>query len=226
MIALATGMCSAQNAPAQQPANASTAEPYRLQTGDDIEIKVFNIPELSQEVQVRPDGMISAQMVNDIPAAGVRPSDLAAQLAEKYSEYFNKPKVSVIVKSFANLKIFVGGEVARPGVMPLVGEMSALSAVIGAGGFRPTARKDQVVLVRNDGRGGRTVQVLNLKNPKDTTVASLMLQPFDILFVPESRISKVDQFVDQNIRQVLPGTLNGGFSYLTGNRSTVVTQVP
>jgi polysaccharide export outer membrane protein len=196
---------------------------YVLQSGDDLSIRVFHLPELDQAVRIRPDGKISLQVLNDIQAEGLTPNALAHELTTRYAEFFKEPKVAVIVTSFAEQKVFVGGEVGQPTVLPLVGNMTALTAVIQAGGFRPSARKNQVIVIRNDGNGGRLVQTLNLNNPKDVTAANLRLQAFDVVYVPQSRISKVDQFVDQFVRQVLPGTLNGGFSYLSGNRSTVIT---
>lgn len=227
IVAIAFFAVSA-NCFAQAQGAAPPARPdYVLQSGDDLSIKVFHVPELEQAVRIRPDGKISLQVLNDIQAEGLTPNALAQELTTRYAEFFKEPKVAVIVTSFAGQKVFVGGEVGQPTVLPLVGNMTALTAVIQAGGFRPTARKSEVIVVRNDGQGGRLVQVLNMNNPKDVTAASLRLQPFDVVYVPQSRISKVDQFVDQYIRQVLPGTLNGGFSYLSGNRtSAVITPAP
>jgi polysaccharide biosynthesis/export protein len=206
----------------QQATTAPTHPAYLLQIGDEVAIRVFHNPELDQVVRIRPDGNISAQLVNDIPAEGITPTALAAVLARKYSEFYQAPKVSAIVMSFANQKVFVGGEVAQPGAIPLIGRMTALSAVIQAGGFRPSARSDQLLLIRNDGNGNRSVHSIDLKHIKENAEGDFPLQAFDMLYVPQSRISKADQFVDRYVRQLLPGTLSGGFSYLAGHSVAVV----
>ena len=213
-VGLAAGVAGGQ---------APAAPDYVLHSGDDLSIKVFHLPELDQAVRIRPDGKISLQLLNDVQAEGVTPTALAQKLMERYGELFKEPKVAVIVTSFAEQKVFIGGEVGQPTVLPLVGNMTAMSAVIQAGGFRPSARKNQVIVIRNDGKGGVLVQTLDLNNPRQAAAGNTKLQPFDIVYVPQSRISKVDQFVEQYIRQVLPGTLTGGFSYLLGNRTAVVT---
>jgi protein involved in polysaccharide export with SLBB domain len=211
---LAVGVAGGQTTPTPD---------YVLHSGDDLSIKVFHLPELDQAVRIRPDGKISLQLLNDVQAEGVTPTALAQKLMERYGELFKEPKVAVIVTSFAEQKVFIGGEVGQPAVLPLVGNMTAITAVIQAGGFRPSARKNQVIIIRNDGKGGVTVQTLDLNNPRQAAAGNTRLQPFDVVYVPQSRISKVDQFVEQYVRQVLPGTLTGGFSYLLGNRATVIT---
>jgi polysaccharide biosynthesis/export protein len=218
---LLLGSCLVCAGFAQEAASASKRSPYLLQIGDELAIRVFNCPELDQVVRIRPDGNISAQLVNDIPAEGITPTALAEILTHKYSEFYQAPRVSAIVMSFANQKVFVGGEVLQPGPIPLIGRMTALSAVIQAGGFRPSARSDELILVRNDGHGNRTVRSIDLKHIKENASGDLPLQAFDMLYVPQSRISKADQFVDRYIRQLLPGTLTGGFTYLAGHTAVV-----
>ncbi len=206
----------------QETTSVSRHSPYLLQIGDEVSIRVFNNPELDQVVRIRPDGNISAQLVNDVPAEGITPTALAELLARKYAEFYQSPKVSAIVMSFANQKVFVGGEVLQPGAIPLIGRMTALSAIIQAGGFRPSARSDQLILIRNDGQGNRTVHTIDLKHIKENASGDFPLQAFDMLYVPQSKISKADQFVDRYIRQLLPGTLTGGFTYLAGHSVAVV----
>jgi protein involved in polysaccharide export with SLBB domain len=145
------------------------------------------------------------------------PIELSRALDRAYGEFFKEPRISVIVRSFAAEKVYVAGEVLQPGVLPVSGDVTILGAVMQAGGFRPTARKDSILLLRNDGRGGKSVHLVNLKRLLSKGGSDLKLQPFDLVYVPQSRIAKVDQFVDQYVRQVLPGTLTGGFTYLFGS---------
>jgi protein involved in polysaccharide export with SLBB domain len=118
-----------------------------------------------------------------------------------------------------NISVYVGGEVAHPGLMPLNGELTATAAVYQAGGFRETAKTNLLLLLRDSGKGSPIVTKLRLddvlKGKPDT-----VLQPFDVIYVPKSRIGKLDKFVDQYIRQVLPVSLGASFGYILG--STIV----
>jgi len=215
----------AQQVPQPLPAPGTTSPPdatlrdgkYVLQTGDELLIEAFEHPDLEETVRIRPDGQISLKLVSDIAAAGMTPSELSRALDRAYGEFFIEPRVSVIVRSFAAEQVYVGGEVLQPGVLPISGDMTILGAVMRAGGFRPTARKDSILLLRNYGQGGKSVELVNLKRLLSKGGSDIKLQPFDVVYVPQSRIAKVDQFIDQHIRQVLPGTLAGGFTYLSGS---------
>jgi protein involved in polysaccharide export with SLBB domain len=204
-------VCLARGAAAQDAPGA-----YVLQRGDEITIKIFDQPQLEETVRIRPDGRISLVPLDDVMAADLTADQLDAVLTQRYSSYFKEPDVTVIVRTFANRRIYVGGEVVQPTAIELVGELTALSAVLQAGGFLRTARTDSVVLLRNDGNNRPLVQTLDLKNAVREGGGDMKLQPFDVVFVPRSRIAKVDQFVDQYMRQLIPITLTGGFTYILG----------
>lgn len=207
--------------PPQQPAAAAPPE-YVLHRGDEISIKVFGRPELEDTVIVRPDGRISSMLVDDVMAAGLTTAQLDEALTQRYTTFFRDPEVTVVVRTFAAERVFVGGEVGTPGMLPLSGEMTVLSAIVQAGGFKRTARPDSVIVLHN--AGGRAVaEKLNLK-VTGRGVADKVLQPFDVVFVPMSRIAKVDTFVDQFIRQLIPITVTTGFTYLLGD--STVLKVP
>lgn len=204
-------------AAAQQPATAD----YVLERGDEITIRVFNHPELEDTVRIRPDGKISLVLVDNLPVAGLTGAELDAKLTEAYSRYFRDVQLAVIVRTFVNQKVFVGGEVGAPGFLPIAGRFTALTAVLQAGGFRNTARMDSVMLVRNQGGKPEVVRV-NLKAVVERGLPDVDLQPFDVVYVPMSRIAKVNKFVDQYIRQLIPIGANAGFTYILGDR--LITQ--
>jgi len=214
----------AQTLPAQTEPSLAPKPPYVLQRGDEITVKVFNNPELLDTVLVRPDGMISLVLLDDVQAAGRTSAELDAAVTAGYSKFFREPQVSVIVRSFANLRVYVGGEVGQPGPVSLRGDVTALEAILQVGGFRPTARMDSVILLRNDGKDQPMVQKLNFKELLSKGGADMSLQPFDVLYVPVSRIAKVDRFIDQYVRQLLPISLTGGFTYVLGSGAVVVPQ--
>lgn len=197
-------------------------EPYLLQAGDELTIKVFNRPELEETIRIRPDGKISVLLIDDVQAAGLRPPELDEQLTARYAGYFRDPEVTVIVRSFANQKVYVGGEVAQPGVIELSGELTALGAVLRAGGFNRTARTDSVILLRDTGADRPRVNRVNLKDVLHKGAPDVVLEPFDVVFVPMTRIAQVDKFVDQYIRQLVPLTLTAGFTYILGGKAVIV----
>ena len=212
---------AATPAPPAPQANGAPSE-YVLQRGDEITIKVFGRAELDDTVVVRPDGRVSALLVDDVEAAGSTPAQLDAALTGRYAKYFRDPEVSVVVRRFAAEKVFVGGEVGTPGMQPLAGDMTVLTAIMQAGGFKRTARTDSVMLIRNT-NGKAVAERLDMKELMKA-VADRPIRPFDVIYVPMSRIAKVDAFVDQYMRQLIPITLTAGFTYLLGD--STVLKVP
>lgn len=195
---------------------------YRIQVGDELTIKVYERPELDETIQVRPDGRISVLLLDDVPAAGLTTEELDLRLTNRYREFYRDPRVTVIVRTFANLRVFVGGEVGRPGTIPLQGKVTVLGAVMAAGGFRGTAKTDNVVLIRQGSSNEPVITKVNLKDVINDGAADLELEPFDVVYVPMSTIAKMDKFVDQYIRQLVPISLNAGFQYILGDyRQTV-----
>jgi len=173
---------------------------YRIQSGDQLDIKLFFNPELNETVFVRPDGKISLQLVDDVQAAGLRPSDLDGVLTQKYSQELRKPVITVIVKSFTAQRVFVGGEVENPRLINLTAGMTALQAVIEAGGFRDTAKLEEVLVIRNGWADAPIPIRANLTQP---IAYDVKLQPHDIVYVPRTWIADANLFVRQYIRDLL-----------------------
>jgi protein involved in polysaccharide export with SLBB domain len=213
---------SSQDSTAAVQQAPSEEESYVLQRGDEVTVKVFNLPELEDTLRIRPDGKISLTLVDDVQAAGLTTMELDGVLTRRFSEFYRDPQVTVIVREFANQKVYVAGEVERPGLVPLVGDLTALTAVLQAGGFKSSARTDNVILLRNGGNDQPVVTMLDLKDVIEHGKPDVALHSFDVIYVPMSRIAKVDQFVDNYIRRVLPITLSGGFTYLLNERIVAV----
>jgi polysaccharide export outer membrane protein len=207
-------------APAAEPiaeAPAAAALRYQIQRGDKLDVKVFNVSELSGEVIVRPDGMISAQILDDVPAAGRTPEELATALQEGWSKDFADPRVTVVVREYATRNVFVGGEVAASGIVPLRNRMTALNAVIAAGGFKATAQLSNLVVLHDAGGKPEAVKV-DVRRILDGTIPDPELTPFDVVYVPKSKIARVNLFVEQYVKYVLPINLNSAiqYNYLAG----------
>ena len=216
VLVIAVGCSPAAKAPpaaglqamqaAQAPAPAPPEQEYKIQVGDQLDIKFFYNAELNEQVIVRPDGRISLQLVQEVVATGLTPIELTKVLVEKYGADLQKPVITVIVRSFGAQKIYVDGEVNKPGMFPILGIMTALQAISQAGGMKETAYASDVIIIRR-GAGNRPMTFpVSLDKALDGTDTSqdISLAPFDIVYVPRSIISNVNVWVDQYIRRMVP----------------------
>ena len=178
--------------PKEQP-NAGTLAPpspedpssYKIGVEDELQISVWHEPELSTPVQVRPDGMITLPLINDVPAVGLTTKELQATLTEKLAAYVNEPQVTVIVKAIKSRKVFVVGQVAKPGTYPLVGKKTALQVILEAGGLGPFAKSGSIVIVRTV-NGKQTRLKFNYKKAVSGKgeLEDIELMPGDMIVVP------------------------------------------
>lgn len=150
---IANGNKSAPPAPpggAPNPALPSVSAPPDYLIGpDDVLIVVFwREKDMSGEVAVRPDGHISLPLVNDVQAAGLTPEQLRVNLAEAASKYIEDPNVTVVVKAINSRKVFITGQVAKPGPYPLAGPMTVLQLITTAGGLQEYAKPDDIAILR------------------------------------------------------------------------------
>ena len=197
------------------PSGPQEEPEYVIQPGDELDIRLFYNPELNETVTVRPDGKISLQLLDDVQAAGLTPADLDRVLTEKYARELKQPVVTVIVRSFSGQRVYVGGEVNRPGLIDLTTGMTALQAVINAGGFRETAKPENAIVIRK-GLDERPVPVRVDLNEAiyGKNRAEFQLQPYDIVYVPKTFIAKANKFVNEYIQQLLLFKgVNVGFYY-------------
>jgi protein involved in polysaccharide export with SLBB domain len=181
-------------------------EAYRIQIGDQLGVKFFLTPDLNEEVIVRPDGRISLQLIPEVAAAGRTPAELSKAIENLYSAELDTPEIAVIVRSFTAQRIYVDGEVRRPGEFPLNPPMTVLQGIALAGGLRHTARQREVILIRTKNRESPVFFHLNLKKAKKGKDPSqhVTLEPFDIVFVPRSNIANVNKWFDLYVRQNIP----------------------
>ena len=121
---------------------------YVIGTEDVLNVVFWNSKEMSAEVLVRPDGKISLPILNDLPAAGMTPAQLAAAITKAAANFVRDASATVIVKAVHSRKVYVVGEVARPGPFALGSDMNVLQAIGEAGGFLEHAKKGDVVIVR------------------------------------------------------------------------------
>ncbi len=173
--------------PAQVPAGS---EAYRIASGDDLQIFVWQDRDLSLKVRVRPDGRISMPLLADVEAAGRTPAELGRELERRLAEFVQRPLVTVIVTDFLgplDQQVRVVGEATRPQSLPWRPGMSVLDAVIAVGGLTAFADGNRTVLVRRTPEGPRRyrVRVADLLREGDIE-ANAGLAPGDVLIVPEA----------------------------------------
>jgi len=197
---------------------------YILQAGDVLDIKFFYNSELNELLPIRPDGRISLQLIDEVKAAGITPSELDRVLTEKYSVILENPEIAVIVKEFGGHKAYIGGEVNNPSVISLVGNITALQAILNAGGFRETAQPSNIIIISKGPDNSATVRTVDLEKviSGDAEGTDLLLKPYDIVYVPKSQIANANKFVDQYINNIVPDFLSVGFSY-TRYRGTQIS---
>ncbi|KPK36925.1 MAG: hypothetical protein AMK70_00620 [Nitrospira bacterium SG8_35_1] len=188
---------------------------YVFHLGDVIDIKLFYNPELNDTVTVRPDGKISLQLIDQIKVEGLTPSELDRIITEEYSKKLRNVEVTVIVRDFGGQRIFIGGEVNSPGLIPIFGNLTTIQAIFQAGGFKDTAELKSVVVLRNQGTLKPLFMTINLAEDlsSDTQSNDIVLEPYDIVFVPKSQIAKMNQFVDQYIDKLIPISRSLGIYY-------------
>ena len=187
---------------------------YRIQPGDQIDIKLFYNPELNEQLTVRSDGRITLQLVNDVVAAGLTPAELTAILNQAYSSELENPKVAVIVRTSVSDKVYVDGEVNRAGLVTLTGPTTVLQSISQAGGIRDTAKTKQVLVLRKGDDGKVAAIQVDLESALKGGDRSqdIMLRPNDIVFVPKSTISNINTWIDLYIRKNIPLPIGLGYS--------------
>lgn len=183
----------AQGAPAQNPVTpAKTAPPvtsvdadYKIGPQDVLRIDVWKEPDISRTIPVRPDGKVSLPLLNDVQAAGLTAMQLAASLRDSFSKYLTNPQVTVTVTEINSRRVYITGEVAHVGALPLLPNMTVLQALSSAGGFTQFAKPKSIYVLRTeDGK-----QVKHPFNYKEVVKGNLqeqniLLQPGDVIVVP------------------------------------------
>ena len=193
---------------------------YRVYPGDELDISIPSAPELNKTLIVQPDGRISLPLIHAVMVADRTPGEVEQALDQAYSSQLLRPEVFVSVKTATPLKVFVGGEVDKPGVYDMPGDINALQAVIQAGGFKTSAKSGDVVIIRRGPDGRPMMRKANLRrgldHPGQTDLVPL--RRFDIVYVPKTGLAKLGA-VTQQLQQIVPYSL--GFSYLLNNTGAV-----
>jgi polysaccharide export outer membrane protein len=174
-----------------------TEERYRLQPGDVFEVQFRYSPEFNQTVTVQPDGYVSLEVGGDLKVAGLTIEQAHAAILKKASTRLQDPVATIVLKEFQKPYFVIAGEVSLPGRIEMRERVTALQAIMLAGGMKEGARSSQVVVFRRINTDTAEVKLLNLKSIRRTADLEndLTLQPGDMVFVPRDKISKIERFM-------------------------------
>lgn len=195
------------------PFDPAVQPKYVLYPSDKLLVRYPSDKDLDQEVRIRSDGMISLPYVGDIQAAYRAPEELASEINERTQSVLANPRVAVIVLEEVGRVSFVSGQVRVPGTVPLRPSQTLAQAIVEAGGLTVLANAEQVLVVRAVPNDARYVLSADLKRILAGTDPDIRLQPYDVIYVPETVIAQVDLFVEQYVNALIPRTVS--FPFIT-----------
>ena len=190
-ISLAWGIALQLTGAAPPPASGktlaapATVDDYRLGAGDKLRIEVYKDPQLSQSLQVRPDGKITIPLIGDLEASGRTPLELRDIVTRQLKEYMNNPVVTVIVTEASGAVAYVTGEVSHPGSINMQGgRVSVLQAIALAGGVKDFADTKNILVLRPSSTGVQKIR-FDYKEAIHGGGTQIYLRPGDTVVVPD-----------------------------------------
>lgn len=187
LIALGTFAvgCSSLKSTAQVPSTSVPSADTTVGVGDTFEVKVFGEPDLTGTYRVSAEGTINFPLAGSIKVEGLEPTEIASRLAEKLGDgILRNPQVTVLLKDQTSKKIYIIGQVSKPGTFTYTPSMSVVEAITLAGGFTPLAAKNDTTLTRTDSGKKVTLRV-PVEEIGQGKAQNVYLKPGDILSVPE-----------------------------------------
>ena len=172
-------------APAAVAAPVAVPKDFVIGPEDVLSVTVWREKDLSADVTVRPDGKVTLPLVNEIQAAGLTPAQLREQLTTAMSRFVADPSVTVAVKQINSLKVYISGQVGKPGAYPLTSPTTVLQLIVTAGGLHEFADTKNIVIIRRQ-NGQETTHRFNYKDVlKGRNLAqNIQLVPGDTILVP------------------------------------------
>lgn len=195
VVAFGAVLAGCQSTTTSKPVAAAAAtapSEYVIGPGDTLQVFVWQHPEVSVTIPVRPDGRISTPLVEDVIAVGKTPTQLARDLEGQIGQFIRTPSVSVIVTNFVGTfsnQVRVVGQAAAPQAIPFRQDMTLLDVMIQVGGLSPTAAGNRAKIIRKSGGKEEEIRVRieDLLNDGDTS-KNITMSPGDVLIIPESRL--------------------------------------
>ncbi len=172
-------------APAGIPEGLSTPTGYTIGTDDVLTVVFWQDKEMSGDVVVRPDGKVTLPLINDIQAAGLTPTQLRDQVEEAAAKFLREPNATVVVKQINSRKVFITGQVAKPGGYSLTSPTTVLQLIATSGGLLEYADREHIIVLRNE-NGKQTSYRFNYKDvaQQKNLQQNVLLQIGDTVLVP------------------------------------------
>ncbi|MGR8930433.1 MAG: polysaccharide biosynthesis/export family protein [Gammaproteobacteria bacterium] len=222
--------------------NTGQKPQYILSVGDVLSIHFVNNADMNQAVRIRPDGSVTLPFVRTMLAEGKTAEEFESELRECYAKYLKRPDLIVAVENFSsNLvrlgdkiipagltkadpivslktfsapQVFIGGEVAKPGVITYRNHLTLLQAIIEAGGYKHTGELGSVIVLRKAADRGLVIRRNLAADLSENTTNDIPLKPMDVVIVPKTVIATIDQLVDQYLNQTTIFMRNSPFNFL------------
>ena len=176
---------SAARAPVSTGPSVQVPADYVIGPEDVVGVLFWREPEMSGDVTVRPDGMISLPLLGDIRAVGLRPEALSAEVQKAAGRYLSDANATIVVRQINSRRVFITGEVRSPGAYPLTGPRTVLQLIALAGGLSEYADGDQITVMRAEGSAARTLKFNYKEVSKGKRLdQNVQLQPGDTVVVP------------------------------------------
>jgi polysaccharide export outer membrane protein len=184
------------------PTPGSVPVDYKIGPNDLLDIEVFGVSELKRQVRVNTTGHVSMPLVGLVPLAGLSPADAEAMLAVAYADkYLQDPQVSIFVREFTTQRITLDGALVKPGIYPLVGQITLLRALAMAGGGAQMADMEKVMLFRITPEGQRLTETHDVMKIRKGEAADPLLQSEDMVVV--NRDSRRTTLRDSLFRDII-----------------------
>jgi len=182
---------------ADRPAFQQRYPRYRLCTSDVISLDFVRTPEFDQTLTIQPDGMATLAGVGDVHLEGLSTQEAVEAIRKAYAKILRDPLISLELKDFNKPYFVVAGQVHKPGKYDLRGDTFATEAIATAGGFNDSAKHSQVLLFRRVDDNWYEVKSLDLKRilRGRNVNEDVEIRPGDMLYVPQSFISKVKKLI-------------------------------
>ena len=168
-----------------KPSDVTEPLGYTIGLGDVLGVLFWRDPEMTGDVTVRPDGMITLPLIGDLQAVGLTPQGLGDKIQQAASKYFDDVTVTLIVRQINSRQVFITGMVAVPGAYPLTGPRTVVQLIALAGGLLEYADETKILIIRVE--QGRTRPVkFNYKwiTEGKRLDQNILLEPGDTVVVP------------------------------------------
>jgi protein involved in polysaccharide export with SLBB domain len=200
------------------PAPPTVGPAYRIQMGDELHVRFMYQPEMNEQLPVRPDGRITLGATGELDAVGLTPTELEETIVKRSRHRLRDPLVTVIVTKMGEQRVYIGGEVSKPGYVTLRPDMTLLQAVLQVGDFRKTAKLDSVLLLSPAADGKVNAARVDMASVVEHGVAErVYLKPNDVVYVPPTWIADMDVVIDQWVRGLIPALPRVGVGYSLSN---------